>query len=118
MAEDYNSIGFKNKDIDRLRQIQQDTIKPRVNPAELAKQKRAELEKKAKAKREEIVRKKDSIAQRGADAKGMTLEEYRSWNTKNNKKCDAGLDNMGSGTDNKKSDCKAASKGDSTKKIR
>ena len=118
MAEDYDSIGFKNKDIDRLRQIQQDTIKPKVTPADLARQKRAEVEKVAQSKRAEIVMKKDSIAQRCADAKGMTLNQYRSWSISNNKKPDAGLSNMGSGADDKKSACKAASKGDSTKRIR
>ena len=95
----------------------QDTIK-KVNPAELARQKRAEVQKAVQLKRNEIIRKRDSIAERGAAAKGMTLSEYRSWNTANNKKADVDLPGKCSGEDKKKSECKAANKGDSTKRIR
>lgn len=74
-------------------------------------QKRAKLDSITAVKRAEIVRKKDSIAQRGADAKGMTLEQYRAWSAKNNKKPDAtncNLSGQNSGPDGCKPIGKAA----------
>lgn len=69
---------------------------------------RRELDSVTKVKREEIVRKKDSIANRNASAKGMTREEFKSWQEKNKKKPDAGLDGMQTTEANKRGESKGS----------
>ena len=81
----------------------------KVNTIEARKEARKKLDSITAVKRAEIVRKKDSISQRGADAKGMTLEQYRAWSDKNNKKPDATNCNL-SGQNSGPDGCKAIGK--------
>ena len=57
---------------------------------------RAELVAMTKINRENIVRKKDSIVARNANAKGMTRDEYKSWGVENKKKPNAELEGKNS----------------------
>jgi len=82
----------------------QDTVKkPIYVPGRVTPEQRAA----AKLKREEVIRKKDSILNRQANAKGMTREEQRAQQEADKKKPDAKLDGLQTSDANKR----GASKG-------
>jgi hypothetical protein len=58
-------------------------------------QARAKLDSITKVKREEIIRKKDSVSQRVAASKGMTVAEVRAEQAKNKNKKDVGIQTCG-----------------------
>jgi hypothetical protein len=63
------------------------TISPKLTPQQEARRK---LDSITAIKRADIIRKKDSIFERNARAKGMTKEELSNWQTKNARKPDQG----------------------------
>lgn len=69
---------------------------------------RAELEAAAKLRREEIVRKKDSIIQRNLNATGMDRAQYRAKLASDAKKPNAALDGLNSADCNKRGDKKGS----------
>lgn len=123
MIKDYNSINFRNKDVDRLRQ---DTIQPKKTWQQMSVVEKGEKKKELvkKGGMERFQQYKDSVSkdatdrvnkqfEKNAATRGLTVEELRSANKKGK---EVGLDNMGSGSE-KGGDCKK-DKGCSTKKIR
>jgi len=83
----------------------QDTIKkPVYVPGRVTPEQRAA----AKLKKEEIVRKKDSILNRQAAAKGMTREEQRAQQEADKKKPDAKLDGLQTSDCNKRGKSKGS----------
>ena len=71
-------------------------------------QKRAQMDSIASVKRAEIVRKKDSILNRQAAAKGMTREQQRAQQLADKKKPDAKLDGLQTSKANKRCDTKGS----------
>lgn len=71
-------------------------------------QKRAQMDSVASVKRAEIVRKKDSILNRQAAAKGMTREQQRAQQLADKKKPDAKLDGLQTSKANKRCDTKGS----------
>jgi hypothetical protein len=74
-----------------------DTIKKKVVVDKLAEAKegRRKLDSITAIKREEIIRKKDSVSQRVAASKGMTVAEVRAEQAKNKNKKDVGIQTCG-----------------------
>jgi len=91
-----------NNKIAQRRVVEQDTV--RKSPQ----QKRAEMEAITKAKRAEIVRKKDSILNRQAASRGMTREEQREQQKKDAKKPNVQLDGMNTSSANKRGESKGS----------
>ncbi len=74
---------------------EQDTVRKKVMVKVMTPQeKRAEIQKIAQQKRDEIVRKKDSIINRNLQATGLTKEEYRAKQAANEKKADCKIDGL------------------------
>ena len=71
-------------------------------------QKRAQMDSIASVKRAEIVRKKDSILNRQAAAKGMTREQQRAQQVADKKKPDATLEGLQTTKANKRCDTKGS----------
>jgi hypothetical protein len=71
-------------------------------------QKRAQMDSITAVKRAEIVRKKDSILNRQAAAKGMTREQQRAQQIADKKKPDAKLDGLQTSKANKRCDTKGS----------
>ena len=71
-------------------------------------QKRAQMDSIASVRRAEIVRKKDSILNRQAAAKGMTREQQRAQQLADKKKPDAKLDGLQTSKANKRCDTKGS----------
>jgi hypothetical protein len=91
---------------------EQDTVKKKV----MVKVPRAELERIAKIKRDEIIRKKDSIINRNLNATGLTREQYRKKQVLDSKKPDCKVDGLQVGSANKRGETKGScSTGESNK---
>ena len=92
-----------------VNQVSQDSIKKKImvkalNPQE----KRAELQKVAQFKRDEIVRKKDSIINRNLAATGLSREQYKAKQVSDAKKPDACLPGLNIGSANKRGETKGS----------
>ena len=105
-----------------VNQTVQDTVKKPVMVKVLTPQeKRAEIQKVAQFKREEIVRKKDSIVSRNLSATGLTKEQYQAKQVLDAKKPNCALDGLQVGNANKRGETKgscstgATNKGESLK---
>ena len=83
-------------------QEQQQVIK--LTPQE----KRVEVERLAQIKRDRIIHMKDSIIARNAAAKGMSVEDFKVWSIKNNKKSDVGLSGLETDKANKRGEDKGS----------
>lgn len=105
-----------------VNQVSQDTIKKKIMVKVLTPQeKRAEVQKVAQFKRDEIIRKKDSIINRNLASTGLTKEEYRMKQASDAKKPDCTIQGLQVGNANKRGDTKgscstgASNKGESLK---
>lgn len=102
--EQPKKILVKKEIIPEVKTINQDTVKKKV----MVKVSRAELEKAAKIRREEIIRKKDSIINRNLNATGLTREEYRAKQVSDAKKPDCKVDGLQVGSANKRGEKKGS----------
>jgi hypothetical protein len=88
---------------------EQDTVKKKVMVKVMTPQeKRAEIQKIAQQKREDIIRKKDSIINRNLSATGLTREEYQAKQVANAKKADCKVDGLQVDGANKRGESKGS----------
>lgn len=88
--------------------VEQDSVKKKVMVKISPQEKRAEMEKQAQIKRDDIVRKKDSIINRNLNATGLTREQYRAKQIADAKKPDAQLDGLNTADCNKRGEKKGS----------
>lgn len=105
-----------------VNQVSQDSIKKKIMVKILTPQeKRAEVQKVAQFKRDEIIRKKDSIINRNLASTGLTKDEYRAKQASDAKKPDCAISGLQVGNANKRGETKgscatgASNKGESLK---
>lgn len=88
-------VFVKKTSPDEINTVEQDSVKKKVMVKVMSSQeKRAELQKVAQIRRDEIVRKKDSILDRNLSATGLSKEEYQAKQVSDAKKPDAQLDGL------------------------
>lgn len=92
-----------------VNQVSQDSVKKKIMVKALTPQeKRLEVQKEAQFKRDEIVRKKDSIINRNLASTGLTREQYKSKQISDSKKPDACLPGLNIGSANKRGETKGS----------